>query len=458
MKTTTAENKNATEATTNACRLCTPLGSSLVFKGVRGAIPIMHGSQGCSTYIRRYLISHYKEPIDIASSNFSEDTAIFGGGANLKLSIANVTSQYNPELVGISTTCLSETIGDDVPSILRSYKLENEDTDLPEIVHISTPSYSGTHADGFAGAVRALVDALATGKEDDKKASHINIMPGMLSPADLRYLKEIISDFGISFRMLPDYSKTLDAGPWETYQKISEGGTGIEEITEMGSAEASIEFGEVTKESESAAILLKDKFKIPAFRLPMPFGVKNTDRFFEILKQLSGNPMPEKYKDERARLLDSYVDAHKYIFGARVAIYGEEDFVIGMFAFLTELGITPVLCASGGTSGKLKAVIASLIPEESEAISILEGADFGAIEEACEAIKPDFLIGHSKGYSITRKLEIPLVRVGFPIHDRVGGARILHVGYKGAQELFDRIANTILETKQEESDVGYSYL
>lgn len=454
----TAENKHTTEATTNACRLCTPLGSSLVFKGVRGAIPIMHGSQGCSTYIRRYLISHYKEPIDIASSNFSEDTAIFGGGANLKLSITNVSSQYKPELIGISTTCLSETIGDDVPNILQSYKLENEDKDLPEIVHISTPSYSGTHADGFAGAVRALVDALAKNEKEGAADDHINIMPGMLSPADLRYLKEVLSDFGISFKMLPDYSKTLDAGPWETYQKIPEGGTGIEEITEMGSAKASIEFGNVTKESESTAALLKDKFKIPAHKLPMPFGVKNTDHFFDVLKQLSGKPVPEKYKEERARLLDSYVDAHKYVFGARVAIYGEEDFVIGMFSFLTEIGITPIICASGGTSGKLKKIITSLTPEDSEKITVLEGVDFGAIEEATEEMEPDFLIGHSKGYSITRKLRMPIVRVGFPIHDRIGGSRILHVGYKGAQELFDKITNTILETKQEESDVGYSYL
>jgi len=29
-------------------------------------------------YIRRYLISHFREPVDIASTNFSEDAAVFG--------------------------------------------------------------------------------------------------------------------------------------------------------------------------------------------------------------------------------------------------------------------------------------------------------------------------------------------------------------------------------------------
>ena len=69
-------------ATQNACNLCAPLGAALVFKGIANSVPLLHGSQGCSTYIRRYLISHFKEPMDIACSNFGEDTAIFGGGAH----------------------------------------------------------------------------------------------------------------------------------------------------------------------------------------------------------------------------------------------------------------------------------------------------------------------------------------------------------------------------------------
>jgi hypothetical protein len=59
-------------ATRNACKLCTPLGACLAFAGIEGARTILHGSQGCATYIRRYMISHFKEPVDIASTNFSE--------------------------------------------------------------------------------------------------------------------------------------------------------------------------------------------------------------------------------------------------------------------------------------------------------------------------------------------------------------------------------------------------
>ena len=60
--------------------------------------------------MRRYLISHYKEPVDIACSNFGEQTAIFGGSVNLKTALDNLQKQYHPELIGIATTCLSERI------------------------------------------------------------------------------------------------------------------------------------------------------------------------------------------------------------------------------------------------------------------------------------------------------------------------------------------------------------
>ena len=109
-------------ATRNACKLCAPLGACLAFRGIEGAVPFLHGSQGCSTYIRRYLISHFKEPVDIASSNFCEETTVFGGRENLQTGLENVIRQYAPTVIGIATTCLAETIGEDVAFHLREIR------------------------------------------------------------------------------------------------------------------------------------------------------------------------------------------------------------------------------------------------------------------------------------------------------------------------------------------------
>lgn len=445
------------KATSNACKLCSPLGASLVFRGIENAVPLLHGSQGCSTYIRRYLISHFNEPVDIASSNFTEETAVFGGGANLKLAIDNLIQQYHPALIGIGTTCLSETIGDDVASIVKRYARDNADDSRPAIVSVSTPSYSGTHIDGFHAAVKATVDTLA--EKQGGPATGIDFFPGMLSPADYRHFQEIFDDFGIPCNMLPDYSQTLDGPMWTQYHKIPQGGAPVKRIAAMGDALASIELGRVLAETKSAGHLLSEKFGTPNHSIGMPIGIKETDVFFDRISAITGIPMPEKYVEERARLIDAYADGHKYVFEARAVVYGEEDLVIGMASFLSEIGVVPALCASGGKSGHLEAKLRQVVDDfDQKQIRVMEGVDFEEIGEGARKVNPDFLIGNSKGYKIARAMQKPLIRIGFPIHDRMGGARIVHVGYRGAQQLFDTITNTMIASRQDSSAVGYFYM
>ncbi|MFH0726191.1 MAG: nitrogenase iron-molybdenum cofactor biosynthesis protein NifN [Pseudomonadota bacterium] len=444
--------------TRNACKLCAPLGASLVFKGISGAMPLLHGSQGCATYIRRYLISHYKEPIDIACSNFSEQTAIFGGGANLQLALDNIRRQYTPDLIGIATTCLSETIGDDVPMFIKEYKKARKTEVLPAIVHVSTPSYQGTHMDGFHRAVDATVASLVAERTD--VCARINLLPGMVSPADLRHLKEILADFAQPVILLPDYSDTLDGPLWTEYQRLPNGGTSVDDLRQMGNAIATLSFGRTFLEDDSrAAALLQSRCGVPAYELGLPIGIRATDQFFETLQTVSGHPIPEKYMAERGRLIDSYVDGHKYVMEAKAVVYGEADLVIGIAGFLKEIGIIPVICATGERNGQLERELSAILPDdESRDIRIMEDADFIDIETAAETLGADFFIGNSKGYAMARRLNLPMIRIGFPVHDRLGASRRLHIGYRGTQQLFDEIANTLIAKRQTESTVGYTYM
>lgn len=445
-------------ATQNACNLCAPLGAALVFKGIANTVPLLHGSQGCSTYIRRYMISHFKEPLDIACSNFGEETAIFGGGANLKMAIDNIRKQYRPELIGIATTCLSETIGDDVPMFIKAYQNGCRNEVLPALVHVATPSYQGTHMQGFHGAMRALVVTLAESAPAEGRPS-LNLFPGMVSPSDLRQLKEMATAFDLEPIVVPDYSDTLNGPLWTEYQPIPQGGTPVEALRRTGDAAASIECGLVLSgEKETAGTWLEEQCGVPLHRMGLPIGIEQSDRFFASLASISGRPIPDKYTAQRGRLLDALVDGHKHVNGLRAALFGEEDLVAGLAAFCGEMGIIPILCATGGGNGRFAQAVHSVVPERyHDQMQILEDADFVMIEEALKDLAPDLLIGHSKGYSMSRRSKRPLIRVGFPVHDRVDGSRMLHLGYRGAQQLFDRIANTLIEEKQIKNHVGYTY-
>ncbi|MBE9169378.1 nitrogenase [Pleurocapsales cyanobacterium LEGE 06147] len=448
-------------STTNACKLCKPLGACIAFRGIEGCAPFLHGSQGCATYMRRYIISHFREPIDIASSSLSEKHAVYGGGPNLMKGILNVMDKYGAKVIGIATTCLTETIGDDVPRLLKEFQIEFGDRQLPTLVNVSTPSYGGTHMEGFHATVKAVIDQLATRQEDKESVPNlINLLPGLCSPADIRHLKEILADFEISGTVLPDISETLDAPAQLDYEKIPEGGTPIAAIRNMGNSSKTIEFGQVLQRSGSTGgKLLQERFGVPLHSLGMPIGIRESDRFFDVLEAVSGRPTPRKYALERGRLVDAYVDGHKYIFGKRAVVYGEEDLVVGLTAFLAEIGIQPVLCASGGHSGHFEEAIAAVTSDIlGEPPVVKEGFDFYEIAEEIESLEPDLLIGTSKGYPIARKHQIPLIRAGFPIHDRFGGQRLLHLGYRGTQSLLDQIVNAIIEKKQANSTIGYGYL
>lgn len=443
-------------STTNACKLCKPLGASLAFRGIEGTVPFLHGSQGCATYMRRYIISHFNEPIDIASSSLGEKHAVYGGAANLKLGLQNVTKKYRPQLIGVATTCLTETIGDDVKRIISEYRQEfRTGGEQPQIVSVSTPSYAGTHMEGFHAALQAVVEQLT---EPVEPHTAINFLPGFVSAADLRYLKELLADFGIACTLFPDYADSLDGQALNDYPLIPDGGTPLAEISRMGGAKLTIECG-ATLPKESAGTSLERMYGTPLTRLGLPIGIRETDRLLAKLAEISGREIPDRYTAARGRLIDAMVDGHKYIFGKKAVVYGEEDLVVGLTSLLAEIGVQPVLCASGGKSGRFREAIEQVLEGLPCAIpEVHEDVDFYDIEERAKALDIDLLVGHSKGYTFARKQGVPLVRVGFPIHDRMGGQRILHLGYHGAQMLFDTITNTIIEKKQDDSDVGYSYM
>ncbi len=452
-------------ATRNACKLCAPLGASMAFKGIQGCVPLIHGSQGCATYVRRYMISHYKEPVDIASSNFSEESTIFGGGPNLIAALTNVGNQYQPEHIGISTTCLSETIGDDVPQIIKEFRKGQPDLEKVGLAHAATPSYCGTHVDGFHQAIVSVIKDLT---EEAPANEKLVLIPGMLSPADYRYLSEIIERMNIEAILLPDLGETLDNPHWQDYKRIPDGGTSRADLKLVGGAKQYLQFGDVLNKGMAANTVkqknintpgstLEKLYGMPGATTGFPIGINGTDRFFDILTRMTGQAMPLKYEKERGRLVDAYTDGHKYVFGKRYVVYGEEDFVIGLTEFLSEIGMEPAIIATGGESSSFKSIIESKLDPRFKP-EIMVGADFEEIAERSRLIKPEIMIGHSKGYYIARELGIPLVRVGFPIHDRFGGQRVLHIGYEGAHQLFEKIANACIEYKQENSPVGYKYM
>src|SRR6516165_8240793 len=119
----------------------------------------------------------------------SEDTAIFGGWENLKKGITRVIEKFRPEVVGVMTSGLTETMGDDVRSAIVHFRQENPEYAEVPIIWASTPDYSGSLQEGYAAAVEAIVATLP--EEGAAIGNQVTILPGAhLTPADVEEVKE----------------------------------------------------------------------------------------------------------------------------------------------------------------------------------------------------------------------------------------------------------------------------
>ncbi|MEN6349489.1 MAG: nitrogenase component 1 [Syntrophomonas sp.] len=427
----------------NPCHACMPMGAIIPFKGIRKAMVIIHGSQGCSTYMRRHISEHYNEPIDVASSSINEKGTIYGGAGNLKKGLDNLFKVYKPELVGILSTCLAETIGEDIERIAAEYLAERNMPDFP-LIAVPTPGYGGTHTEGYFWAVRRILSSMNGSRFRHKQ---INLIVPNLSPADLREIKRIMGLMGISYVICPDYSETLDSPFIRPYHKIAEGGTSLADLRTMAGAAATIQMSESVEDDISPGKYLETSFGVPLYNIPVPMGIEATDKFISLLKELSGHMISPILERERGRLLDCMIDSHKYNAEGRAIIYGEPDLVLSVTRTCVENGIVPVVVATGARSRKLQVLVSQLTTGEADKVEILDEADFTAIRKIAVERDTNIAIGHSDGKYLTEKEGIPLVRLGFPIHDRVGGQRLLSVGYTGTIMFLDRLTNTLLESK-----------
>jgi nitrogenase molybdenum-iron protein alpha/beta subunit/MoaA/NifB/PqqE/SkfB family radical SAM enzyme len=435
--------------TVNPCKMCMPMGVVSAVYGIKGAMTILHGSQGCSTYIRRHMATHYNEPIDIASSSLTEEGTVYGGEKNLISGLENLIKLYNPEVIAIATTCLAETIGEDVDRISQLFKETHEDSKV-KLIPIPSPGYGGTQYDGFCKALRSIVESV---EMDDSVNRKINVVCSQISPADTRELKEILESFGIEYIMLPDISFNLDGTHGSNYEKLPSGGTSLEEIKHMAGAMATIELSTFVKDEYSVGKYLEDTYNVKNYRINIPRGLRDTDRFLDVLSLVSKKTIPYKFKLQRGRYLDAMIDSHKYNSEGRAVIFGEPDFVYSTARLALENGVMPVVIAVGEKCSNLEELLKEEVSELGKKLfvgkfKIMDEADFKDIENYAVEYNANVMIGSSDGRRIEEKRGIPLVRAAFPIHDRVGGQRILSIGYEGSLNLGDKIANVVLQAKE----------
>lgn len=437
--------KNITERKAlkiNPAKTCQPVGAMYAALGIHRCLPHSHGSQGCCSYHRTILSRHFKEPAMASSSSFTEGASVFGGGANIKTAVRNIFALYNPDLIAVHTTCLSETIGDDLPTYIR-------DMDIPagkRVIHANTPSYVGSHITGFSNMVKGIVHYLA--ENNGVPNGKLNVIPGFVGPADMKEIKRILQVMKIPFTLFPDTSGVLDAPTTGHYEMYPEGGTKIVDIIDSGNSQLTMALGSYA--SQSGAEVLKKKCEVPFMTLKTPIGIDATDEFLMALSRATGREIAEQLEVERGQLVDLMIDSQQYFTGKKVALIGDPDEMIALSQFLLALGMIPKFVVTGTPGNVFVKTIDGLLHEAGVEGKVKAEGDFFELHQWIKNEPVDLLIANTYGKFVARAENIPFVRFGFPVMDRYGHYYHPKVGYRGAMRLLEQMCDAMLDKEDRE--------
>jgi nitrogenase molybdenum-iron protein beta chain len=251
--------------------------------------------------------------------------------------------------------------------------------------------------------------------------------------------------------MFPDTSNVLNGPLTGKYKMFPEGGVTIDALKKIGSSTGTIALGRIA--SLAAARALDAKCKVPCEILGLPVGLHGTDDFVDTLRRMAGVSVPDALNLERGQLVDTISDWHQYLYGKRVAIVGDPDQVLALTRFVVSLDMRPVHIVTGSPAGKKYGKsLEEAVSEVPETVNIKVPGDMLLFHQWIKNDPVDLIIGNTYAKYIAKDEDIPLVRYGFPIYDRMGHSYFSTMGYRGALRLMEKMLDAILDRKDRDAD------
>ncbi|WP_139652222.1 nitrogenase component 1 [Raoultibacter phocaeensis] len=470
---------------------CAPIGAMYAAFGVHGGLPLSHGASGCCRFQRMELAKHFQKTVHVPSTLLRDRAAMFGGEAEVQEAVENVFRLYDPEVLVISTTCLSETIGDDMGGIVERLKVPPNKA----VVWASTPGYAGSQLAGFDATVAALIrrfdgsaertptstnraavvqsepvkeagsapadmfvrecdspEAGPAGRASDTTSggllceSRLCLLPGWMNPCDVGIAVSLAEALFDEVTVLPDVRDVFDRKTPDDPTRYAPGGTPREAIEGIGSCACAVALGrEATEESVRAVCEAAPSADV--VQLPQPIGIAATDRLIAALAARADRPVPAWIAEERTRLIDCLMQVADQIYGKRVLVCCDADLACAVASFAVDVGMVPSCIAVGDALPDFEEHVRTEVALPGACV-VLAGADRLAVEEHVAAHPIDIVLGDTRNKRLAARAGVPLVRIGFPVVDRPLSYTEPIAGYPGALSLLRRIVEAFCEQEE----------
>ena len=434
----------------NPLKASQPMGGSLACLGFDRAMPMLHGSQGCTAFAKVFFVRHFREPIPLQTTAMDQASSVMGADENVIEGIKAIAEKSNPALIMVLTTGLAETQGADVHRNVREFREKYPEYAHVAVVAVNTPDFTGCLETGYAAAVYELIKALvpdaktaATKPGNRQRQVNVLVSP-MLTPGDLETLRGLIELFNLRPVLLPDISESLDGSLTEDeFSPVTIGGTPISEVYTLGEAKATLVIGASLR---PAGELLAEKTGVPGFYFDHLYGLQANDALIMALAEISEQPVPTIIERQRSQLQDAMLDTHFMLGQLRVAIAADPDQLNAFIHLVKGMGAEVVAAVSAGNTPVL-----ATAPVDSIKIGDLEDLELLAKQH-----KAQLLIGNSHTVASAEHLGIPILRAGFPLYDIIGGYQKTWIGYRGTRQALFDLANLVINFAHEEIEVYHS--
>jgi nitrogenase molybdenum-iron protein NifN len=420
------------------------IGAALAFLGFNRAIPMLHGSQGCTAFGKVFFVRHFREPIPLQTTAMDQVSTVMGSEDSVIEGLNTIAEKNQPALIGLPTTGLSETQGSDIAMAVKDFRIKYPQHDNIPVVAVTTPDYTGCLETGFAKAVESIISTLVPDAQTaktipGKRKRQVNVLVGsFLTPGDIEELKETIEAFALRPLIIPDLSDSLDGHLDENdFSPLTIGGTDVSELLTVGDAIATLVIG---NSLYKAADKLQQLTGVPDYRFAHIMGLEATDKLIYCLHQISGEPVPEKIERQRAQLQDTMLDTHFMLGMARFAIAADPDLLFALTEMLSTVGAEIVTAVSSVNAPILKHINTSTV----------KIGDLEDLEQLAKKNLAEILITNSHGVESSQRLGIPLLRAGFPQYDLLGGYQKNWIGYRGTRQTLFELANMMLSLEKGE--------
>ena len=211
----------------------------------------------------------------------------------------------------------------------------------------------------------------------------------------------------------------------------------------MGQSKMTFAVGEHMR---GAAELLQRQAGVPYRVFDRLTGLEAFDGFVAELMTVSGASAPARLRRQRSRLIDAMLDAHSYFAQRSVAIAAEPDLLLTLSSLVTELGsCVPVAVSTTDAPALTRVPSPKIIVGDLDDFEQVIGEMPGGI---------DLILSNAHAAETAKLYDVPLIRAGFPVFDRLGAAQRVIVGYDRTRALLFQLANTFVDRASTHADAA----